>query len=97
MTTTNDRLAEIRARLTESGEIENKRNNNLTFLLSLVDQLQVQLDDRNNLIHDLHDPGPCLLDHHGYCQEHNWFETDPPCPDARAQALVQALGVPGDR
>lgn len=44
MTTTNDRLAEIRARLTESGEIENERNNNLTFLLSLVEQLQGQLD-----------------------------------------------------
>jgi len=32
------------------------------------------------------DPGPCRLDHHGFCQEHNWF-SEKPCPTAILQRL----------
>jgi len=32
--------------------------------------------------------GPCQPDHHGYCQEHYWFETEPVCPHARAKHLL---------
>jgi hypothetical protein len=39
---------------------------------------------------------PCSFDHHGYCQEHNWFETDPPCPYPRAHKLLDELGY-GER
>lgn len=40
-----------------------------------------------DLIADLTDPDPCWYDHHGYCQAHGWFATDPSCPHARAKAL----------
>ncbi|MDT0302923.1 DUF433 domain-containing protein [Streptomonospora wellingtoniae] len=40
------------------------------------------------LVRDLADPDPCWHDHHGYCQAHGWFETDPPCPHGRAQRLA---------
>ena len=32
------------------------------------------------------DPVPCCLDHHGFCQEHNWF-SEKPCPTAILQRL----------
>ena len=33
---------------------------------------------------------PCShFDHHGYCQTHGWFETDPPCPHGRAIRLLE--------
>lgn len=34
------------------------------------------------------DEGICELDHHGYCQTHGWFMTEPACPHARARALL---------
>jgi hypothetical protein len=40
------------------------------------------------LLADFVDPDPCSYDHHGYCQAHWWFETDPACPHARAKALI---------
>lgn len=33
---------------------------------------------------------PCRYDHHGYCQEHGWFETDPPCAIKRAREIWAA-------
>ena len=36
------------------------------------------------ILRDLMDPEPCRLDHHGYCQEHNWMD-ESPCPQARAR------------
>jgi hypothetical protein len=41
-----------------------------------------------DLIADLTDPDPCWYDHHGYCQAHGWFATDPACPHARAKAFA---------
>lgn len=35
------------------------------------------------------DPEPCRLDHHGYCQEHNWFSKEP-CPTKTLQRLYSA-------
>ena len=48
------------------------------------------------------DPVPCCLDHHGFCQEHNWF-SEKPCPTAilqrlyalRAQATATESGEKG--
>lgn len=42
------------------------------------------------------DPEPCRLDHHGYCQEHNWFRENP-CPTAILQNLyaLRAQGKEG--
>ncbi|MBD3550826.1 hypothetical protein [Streptomyces sp. SP18CM02] len=39
------------------------------------------------LVSDFIDPDPCHFDHHGYCQAHGWFATDPGCPHGRAKAL----------
>ncbi|MFB8122057.1 hypothetical protein ACFVG1_12790 [Streptomyces bacillaris] len=39
------------------------------------------------LVADFIDPDPCHFDHHGYCQTHGWFATDPGCPHGRAKAL----------
>ena len=40
------------------------------------------------LIEDLTRNEPCRPDHHGYCHEHLWFETEPACPHARAKQLL---------
>lgn len=42
------------------------------------------------IIRDLveHEDTGCSYDHHGYCQEHGYFETDPPCSIARGRALL---------
>lgn len=42
------------------------------------------------LIDALRDPEPCHFDHHGYCQEHSYLWTDPPCPHGRAAKLIEA-------
>lgn len=31
---------------------------------------------------------PCSFDHHGYCQEHGWFATDPACVYRRARKVL---------
>jgi hypothetical protein len=40
------------------------------------------------LVDDLADPDPCWHDHHGYCQAHGWFATDPVCPHKRAREIT---------
>lgn len=41
-----------------------------------------------DLLSDLADSDPCYFDHHGYCQAHNWFTTEPKCPHARAKEVL---------
>jgi hypothetical protein len=50
-------------------------------------------NDLLDVIRDLTDPDECDYDHHGYCQAHGWFETDPTCPHARAKQVLSAEGV----
>lgn len=40
----------------------------------------------HRLVMDLVDEDPCDLDHHGYCQAHNWFSVKT-CPHKRAKDL----------
>lgn len=40
------------------------------------------------LVQDLRHDDPCGLDHHGNCQEHNWFG-ESECPHARAARLFR--------
>jgi hypothetical protein len=40
-----------------------------------------------DLVKDLTNPDACHFDHHGYCQTHGWFATEPACPHGRAHAL----------
>jgi hypothetical protein len=39
------------------------------------------------LVFDLYEDSLCTFDHHGYCQEHGWFETEPACPHSRIRAF----------
>lgn len=64
--------------------------------LAELQQLRRALADRpddpqyaelRDLIGDLAEDSLCRLDHHGYCQEHGWFATEPKCPIARARDL----------
>ena len=32
----------------------------------------------------------CGYDHHGYCQAHMWFETDPACPEGNRGPAILA-------
>lgn len=40
------------------------------------------------ILEDIIDPNECDYDHHGYCQEHGWFDPDIPCPHKRAKELL---------
>lgn len=53
------------------------------------------LRELRELIDDLTDPDPCQFDHHGYCQTHGWFDTEPACPHARAKAILAGLNEAG--
>jgi len=44
-------------------------------------------DDVRRLLFQLTSGTPCRLDHHGYCQEHDWFEAEE-CPEARALRVL---------
>ena len=46
------------------------------------------------LIEDFVDRDDCRFDHHGYCQAHAWFETDPACPHAQAKSILAAVALP---
>ncbi|GAA0501006.1 hypothetical protein [Streptomyces olivaceiscleroticus] len=62
---------------------------------TLADAVRAYLEDVGlfALVRDFVDPDPCEYDHHGYCQAHFWFETDPACPHARAKAMgLEPLG-----
>lgn len=47
-----------------------------------------RLAETSALLAELTDPDPCRFDHHGYCQAHGYFETEPKCPHARAKDLL---------
>lgn len=60
------------------------------------DQACAERDTYRDLAKDLYDDGECWFDHHGYCQEHGWFETEPACPHGRARALGLGEGADDD-
>jgi len=41
------------------------------------------------LVENTVDDTPCRLDHHGYCQQHSWLYTDPPCRQVRIRQLAE--------
>jgi hypothetical protein len=47
-----------------------------------------EYDSLCKLIYNFTDANDCHYDHHGFCQAHNWFHTDPTCPHARAKAIL---------
>lgn len=54
-------------------------------------RLSVGPDALIDLIRDLYDGEPCQHDHHGYCQTHGWTATEPRCPHARANDLLEKV------
>ena len=59
-------------------------------LLAILDTpADARVAEWRGLVEDFLDPDPCSYDHHGYCQAHGWFETEPPCPHKRARALLE--------
>lgn len=58
-------------------------------LVAWVRELEEENQKLRALVADLADDGTCWYDHHGYCQEHGWFATDPKCPHARARQITQ--------
>lgn len=66
----------------DGGQYRNDWDVKLAEILAEVAHLR-------ELVHDLIDPGECWFDHHGYCQEHGWMETEPPCPHARAKEALR--------
>ena len=59
-------------------------------LIGMCAELQRVTAERDELRAQLRatgfDPEPCRFDHHGYCQEHNWFRREP-CPTGILQQL----------
>lgn len=47
-----------------------------------------EIDQLRGLLEDLVELNDCRLDHHGYCQAHDWFG-DERCPHARAKELLK--------
>ena len=58
-------------------------------LVARVRELEEENQKLRALVDDLADDGTCWYDHHGYCQEHGWFATDPRCPHARARDIAK--------
>lgn len=52
------------------------------------DEARAETGRLRGLVRDFVDPDECWFDHHGYCQAHGWFATDPKCPHARAKELL---------
>ena len=48
-----------------------------------IDRLRDELGVLRGLLWSMTDDDACDLDHHGYCQMHNWFSEER-CPNARA-------------
>lgn len=62
--------------------------------LRALDLTDPRLREAAELLHDLTDgeaKNPCEFDHHGFCQMHDWFETEPSCPIPRARDLLKRL------
>lgn len=56
----------------------------------LISKQRKSIRNLLRLVQDFADSQPCDLDHHGYCQAHDWFE-DGECPDARAKLALEKL------
>jgi hypothetical protein len=48
------------------------------------------LQEAIEIVSDLGERDPCRLDHHGYCQEHDWFN-EGPCPHKRAKEFLAKM------
>lgn len=61
----------------------------LDTLTARVRELEEENTRLRVLVDDFTDPDPCHYDHHGYCQAHMWFATEPRCPHARARDIAK--------
>lgn len=56
-----------------------------------IAELEAENDRLRGLVKDFVSPCECDFDHHGYCQMHVWFETNPTCPHARAKTYLTTI------
>lgn len=81
------------ALLAANAKTETERVEELARKFKLSDiarrEAEAQAATLLGVLEDLADmEGKCSFDHHGFCQEHSWFRTEPKCPHARAQAAL---------
>ena len=50
----------------------------------------VTLGDIIEVLNNVLDDEPCRLDHHGYCQTHDWPDASP-CPNKRGNTLLSRI------
>jgi septal ring factor EnvC (AmiA/AmiB activator) len=85
------KLDAVRQELTARAEAaETERDSFLHALAETSADLYAaneEIDSLKSALNQLIDPSPCHLDHHGSCQEHNWFG-EGECPNAIAVRLV---------
>ena len=55
----------------------------------IINYYEKMLEEQNVIIKDLVDEDNCEFDHHGFCQAHGWFGTDPICPHGRAKSFLK--------
>lgn len=81
---TNAELADMKRRADVTGSIDYVCDEatlaDLRCALAEIERLR-------ELVLDLYQDSLCTFDHHGYCQEHDWFETEPGCPHGRIRAF----------
>lgn len=75
----------LREAAAQRGDFEPQRMTDAELLNRELERVRTEL---SGLVRDFIDPDPCSFDHHGYCQTHGWFDTDPACPHGRAKRLL---------
>lgn len=60
-------------------------------VMARIAELEAENDRLRGLVKDFVSPCECDFDHHGYCQMHVWFETNPTCPHARAKTYLTTI------
>lgn len=45
------------------------------------------------MLYDLTETTGCDTDRRGYCLQHAWYESDPPCPQGRVRDLLARVGL----
>jgi len=57
-----------------------------------IKPLVAEVAELRAVLTDIVDDDACSYDHHGYCQAHGWFDTDPACPHDRSKTILAKHG-----
>lgn len=84
-----DEHGRVKAETPADREFTQHARTDVPDLVARARELEEENQKLRALVDDLADDGTCWYDHHGYCQEHGWFATDPRCPHARARDIAK--------